>query len=70
MRALVRPGATARPIHLLRTFINAQAYDQKTLKYQTVIHVAFLISAMAIAAVDRILPTPSHVRDVNGNARS
>jgi len=43
-------------IHLLRTFINAQAYDDKTLFYQTVIHCAFLLSAMAIAAVDRILP--------------
>jgi uncharacterized protein (TIGR00645 family) len=43
-------------IHLLRTFINAQAYDEKTLFYQTTIHVAFLFSAMAIAAVDRILP--------------
>jgi uncharacterized protein (TIGR00645 family) len=43
-------------IHLLRTFINAQAYDEKTLLYQTVIHIAFLLSAMAVAAVDRILP--------------
>jgi uncharacterized protein (TIGR00645 family) len=43
-------------IHLLKTFINAQAYTEKTLMYQTVIHVAFLLSAMAIAAVDRILP--------------
>ena len=56
-------------IHLLRTFINAQAYDTKTLFYQTTIHVAFLFSALAIAAVDRILPTPSHVRDMNGNDR-
>jgi uncharacterized protein (TIGR00645 family) len=54
-------------IHLLRTFINAQAYDNKTLLYQTVIHVAFLLSAMAIAAVDRILPTPTHIRDLTRN---
>ena len=50
-------------IHLLRTFINAQAYDTKTLFYQTTIHVAFLLSAMAIAAVDRILPQRTHLRD-------
>ncbi len=50
-------------IHLLRTFINAEAYDTKTLFYQTTIHVAFLLSAMAIAAVDRILPAPTRVRD-------
>jgi uncharacterized protein (TIGR00645 family) len=43
-------------IHLLKTFINAAAYDEKTLLWQTLIHVAFLLSAMAIAAVDRILP--------------
>ena len=54
-------------IHLLRTFINAQAYDDKTLFYQTTIHVAFLFSAMALAAVDRILPAPSHVRDIDSN---
>ena len=43
-------------IHLLKTFINAAAYDEKTLLWQTVIHIAFLLSAMSIAAVDRILP--------------
>jgi uncharacterized protein (TIGR00645 family) len=46
-------------IHLLKTFINAQAYDEKTLFYQTVIHATFLVSAMAIASVDRILPPSS-----------
>jgi uncharacterized protein (TIGR00645 family) len=42
-------------IHLLRTFINANAYDTKTLVAQTVIHVTFLLSALAIAMVDRVL---------------
>jgi len=42
-------------IHLLRTFINAENYSEKTLIAQTVIHLAFLLSAMAIAASDRIL---------------
>jgi uncharacterized protein (TIGR00645 family) len=46
-------------IHLLKTFINAAAYDEKTLLWQTVIHIAFLLSAMSIAAVDRILPASS-----------
>lgn len=44
-------------IHLLRTFINAQAFTEKALFYQTVIHITFLFSALAIAAVDRIMPT-------------
>ena len=43
-------------IHLLKTFINAQAYDEKVLIAQTTIHIAFLLSAMAIAACDRIMP--------------
>jgi uncharacterized protein (TIGR00645 family) len=42
-------------IHLLKTFINAANYDEKTLMWQTAIHLAFLLSAMAIAASDRIL---------------
>ncbi|MGE5170912.1 MAG: hypothetical protein ACM3JC_11165 [Rudaea sp.] len=37
----------------------------KTLFYQTTIHIAFLVPAMAIAAVDRIAPTPPHLRDMN-----
>lgn len=43
-------------IHLLKTFINAAAYDEKTLIAQTAIHITFLVSAMAIAAADRIMP--------------
>jgi uncharacterized protein (TIGR00645 family) len=51
-------------IHLLKTFINAAAYDEKTLIAQTGIHITFLLSAMAIAASDRIMPQPgrSHAR--------
>ena len=47
-------------IHLLKTFINAENYTEKTLMWQTAIHMAFLLSALAIAAADRILhPAPS-----------
>jgi len=42
-------------IHLLKTFINASSYDEKTLMFQTLIHFAFLLSAMAIAYTDRIV---------------
>ncbi|HEY9109778.1 MAG TPA: TIGR00645 family protein [Roseateles sp.] len=45
-------------IHLLKTFINADNYNEKTLMWQTLIHVAFLLSAMAIATTDRLLPPP------------
>jgi uncharacterized protein (TIGR00645 family) len=42
-------------IHLLKTFINAANYDEKVLIWQTVIHVAFLLSALAIALTDRVM---------------
>lgn len=42
-------------IHLLKTFINAENYTEKVLIAQTVIHVVFLLSAMAIAATDRLM---------------
>lgn len=41
-------------IHLLKTFINAANYSEKTLMWQTLIHVAFLVSALAISWTDRI----------------
>jgi uncharacterized protein (TIGR00645 family) len=43
-------------IHLLKTFINAQHYTDKVIIAQVVIHITFLISAMAIAASDRLMP--------------
>jgi uncharacterized protein (TIGR00645 family) len=46
-------------IHLLKTFINAENYTEKTLMWQTVIHIAFLLSALAIAAADRVMPAAS-----------
>lgn len=42
-------------IHLLKTFINANSYDVKTLIAQTGIHITFLLSALAIAWCDRIM---------------
>lgn len=42
-------------IHLLKTFINAANYDEKVLIWQTLIHVAFLFSALAIALTDRVM---------------
>ncbi len=42
-------------IHLLKTFINAANYDEKVLMWQTIIHMAFLFSAIAIAYADRLM---------------
>lgn len=45
-------------IHLLKTFINAENYSDRVLIAQTVIHITFLLSAMAIAYTDRLMSTP------------
>lgn len=42
-------------IHLLKTFINASNYDTKVLMWQTLIHIVFLMSALAIALTDKLL---------------
>jgi uncharacterized protein (TIGR00645 family) len=46
-------------IHLLKTFINAASYDEKTLMWQTLIHITFLLSAVAIAYTDRLSSPPA-----------
>lgn len=52
----IAPREIISSIHLLKTFINADKYSEKVLVAQTVIHITFLLSAMAIAAADRIMP--------------
>ena len=42
-------------IHLLKTFINAANYEEKVLMWQALIHLTFLLSAMAIAYTDKLL---------------
>jgi uncharacterized protein (TIGR00645 family) len=42
-------------IHLLKSFINATSLTEKTLMWQTIIHVAFLLSAIAIGYADKII---------------
>ena len=42
-------------IHLLKTFINADNYSEKVLIAQTVIHITFLLSAIAIAYTDKLM---------------
>src|SRR4051794_14426946 len=47
-------------IHLLQTFINAANTDSNTMLWQTIIHIPFVISAVALAAIDRFLsPRPA-----------
>ena len=42
-------------IHLLKTFINAANLTEHTIKWQVIIHVVFLVSAAAMAFVDKLM---------------
>jgi uncharacterized protein (TIGR00645 family) len=56
-------------IHLLQTFINAANTSSETMLWQTIIHLTFVVSAVALAAIDRFLSpkrTADHVAESNG----
>jgi uncharacterized protein (TIGR00645 family) len=58
-------------IHLLKTFINANNYSEKVLLWQTVIHMVFLFSALAIALTDRLMsPTEQAAKAKDGRAKN
>lgn len=42
-------------IHLLKTFINADQMTEATIKWQVLIHITFLLSAIAMAYTDRVM---------------
>ncbi|PPC94946.1 MAG: TIGR00645 family protein [Methylotenera sp.] len=42
-------------IHLLKTFINAANLSQEVMMWQTIIHITFVISAVAIAYIDKLM---------------
>jgi uncharacterized protein (TIGR00645 family) len=46
-------------IHLLKTFINVDQMTEKAIMWQVLIHVTFLLSAVAIAYTDRLLAPPA-----------
>lgn len=49
-------------IHLLKTFINAENLTDKVLIWQTIIHMTFVVSAVAIAYIDKLMshsPAPT-----------
>jgi uncharacterized protein (TIGR00645 family) len=42
-------------IHLLKTFINAHNLDQKVMLWQVTIHMTFVLSAIGIALIDKLM---------------
>ncbi|MBE9609083.1 TIGR00645 family protein [Chitinilyticum piscinae] len=47
-------------IHLLQTFINASQLPEHTIMWQLLLHLAFLVSAIAIAYTDKLLTQTHH----------
>lgn len=49
-------------IHLLKTFINAEHMSQETIKWQVLIHLTFVVSALVMAYTDRVAMSqrPAH----------
>jgi uncharacterized protein (TIGR00645 family) len=45
-------------IHLLKTFINAANLETKTMLWQVIIHALFVLSALALAGIDRMTFQP------------
>ena len=55
-------------IHLLKTFINAENMTEATMKWQVIIHMTFIISAIAMAFTDRIMTKT--LLDAHGHAEA
>lgn len=47
-------------IHMLQTFINASKLSEETMKWQLLLHLGFLASAIAIAYTDKLLHNAGH----------
>ena len=50
-------------IHLLQTFINAHKLAEKTMIWEVIIHLSFIISAIAMAHIDRLLNSAHHSKE-------
>ena len=49
-------------IHLLKSFISTGTLSTHSLMWQTIIHVVFVVSAISIAFIDRLLQPPAGAR--------
>ena len=47
-------------IHLLKTFIEAPNLTQQTMMWQVIIHLTFVLSALAMAFTNRLMETKAH----------
>jgi len=54
-------------IHLLRTFILAPDMKSETIMWQVIIHLTFLVSAIALAYTDRLMHPISHFQNTDAS---
>ena len=45
-------------IHLLKSFINAERLTDKVMMWQVIIHITFVLSALLLAYIDRLVAPP------------
>lgn len=57
---------TISSIHLLKTFINADNVRNDSIVFQIIIHLVFLLSAVALAWTEKLLKSSAHRREENG----
>jgi uncharacterized protein (TIGR00645 family) len=51
-------------IHLLQIFLNAERYDSEKLMWLTIIHMAFVFSALLLAYIDKVIVGTKKSKDI------
>jgi uncharacterized protein (TIGR00645 family) len=51
-------------IHLLQVFLNADKYTDGKLMWLTIIHMAFVFSALLLAFIDKVLTDTKKTKDL------
>jgi uncharacterized protein (TIGR00645 family) len=57
-------------IHLLQVFLNAQRYTDSQLMWLTIIHMAFVVSALFLAYIDRVMAQTKKDKDGEAPAKT
>jgi uncharacterized protein (TIGR00645 family) len=50
-------------IHLLQVFLNVGTYDYTQIMWLTIVHMAFVISALLLAYIDRVMSSTKKGKD-------
>lgn len=65
LKIKLAPAIGISSIHLLKTFINALNLAKKNMLWQTLIHMALIASAVAMADIDRLMSRPHATRNTD-----